>query len=273
MTSAASPATTTRAVPFDNRSSRLPDRLAALLGRTARGGRHFRFQANGRTITYCYIRKNACSAFKKLITGVSPHQEQLAAHPEAMSFLSRHHRVRSLRDLMAADHRIFVYRDPIERAVSLYKNKFIAQLDHTDIFASYHRRTGRDPLQASFRDYVLHYLGHDQSALDPHCHSQIRQLAPALYTEAIPMRSLHEAMAGILGADLAGRYFRIRVNATEAVEDPAPAAHRAAADLHEAYQASGRMPANAALLEPALLQRLQELYADDLAMVQALAVA
>src|SRR4051794_13078302 len=87
--------------PFDNRPSNGLARIAAGLGLlySRRGERHLAFHANGRSIVYAYIRKNACSAFKAMICGESPARARLKEFGDPMKFLGRFHAVRSMRQM------------------------------------------------------------------------------------------------------------------------------------------------------------------------------
>ncbi|MGH8246061.1 MAG: sulfotransferase family 2 domain-containing protein [Gammaproteobacteria bacterium] len=260
---------------FDNRGASLRVKLGALFrGRGSwRGGRHFQFEVNGRSVVYCYIRKNACSAFVKLICEESPHRSRLADYADPHEFLSRHHRTRSTGEIEAADHRLFVYRNPIERMVSLFKNKFIARVNNADILASYARLAKQDPDQASFRDFVLRYLGEDQAKLDPHCLSQYRHLLPVNYTDAIRMDSLRIGLVPVIGHNLSEKYFRSKLNSSLAIEDAESAHDVPSSVLHRKYKEAGLMPSVAAILDQEIEDRLSEIYADDQRMIETLSNA
>lgn len=115
----------------------------------------------GRRIVYTYIRKNGCTAFKRHIlesTGQSawdaPAVRRLRVPPAVIE----------AGDL---DLSIFVHRDPFERAVSTFLNKFVALSGAEDVLASYAARTGRDPGTASFAQ-VLDYLQGGVARVDCH---------------------------------------------------------------------------------------------------------
>src|SRR3954469_11320300 len=76
---------------------------------------HFCFTIGGKRFAYCYIRKNGCSAFKRLMldrAGAEREEEQ------PITTLSRQFGARSLNDVRSADHRILVLRNPYSRLVS-----------------------------------------------------------------------------------------------------------------------------------------------------------
>lgn len=77
-----------------------------------RGDYHLRLPIGGKRIVYAYIRKNACSAFKAAVGMPEAHVGQLV---DAFRW----------RPWQPRDAAIFVYRDPVERLVSLYRNKVL----------------------------------------------------------------------------------------------------------------------------------------------------
>lgn len=133
-------------------------KATSMCWRLKRGKLHLAFEIESKRIVYCYIRKNASSAFKKLIIASSPFSDLVQPHDNSINFLFRHHKSSFPQDISNADHTIFVYRDPIERIVSLFKNKFIQQIGASDILKNYSKITGRDSRNDSFRDFVNYYL-------------------------------------------------------------------------------------------------------------------
>lgn len=225
------------------------------------GKPHYTIAVGEQTLAYCYIRKNACSAFKSWMLAESPHSQE--KDESALQFLNRHHKA-SLSDVRTSAFRVCVLRDPLARVVSAYRNKFIQQSGHADIFANYGRITGRSPQSASFADFVQAYLSRPFEELDPHMWSQAAHLLPVRYNVALLMDEVPGAMARILGKSRAAAHFAKRHNAssgfTEVDEDVSAAP---ASVLHERFVAEGLMPSNSALLAPSLADQLRELYAAD----------
>lgn len=259
---------------FDNRTflNRAGlDPLQRLTDRARRqGDLHLICEVGGLTLGYCYIRKNACSSFKRLFIEHAEVPYDPAVHPRKIDFMIAHQMMRSA-DAPRCDRIVFVYRDPFARAASLYKNKFVTRDGHEDIFASYAAITGRDPDTASFRDFVELYLRPDMRDLDPHVAPQAAHLKHFRYTDAIPIGDLHGRMTEILGADLADAYFKRPVNATRStrtIDDPGMA-ELPARDLAKAFAECDEMPSDAALLIPPLHARLADLYAADVALIAA----
>jgi hypothetical protein len=234
-------------------------------------GLHFSFEIRRKRILYCYIRKNACSAFKHMIVVRSPHRAQLGKFPSRLKFLRHHHGARDIR-AEEHDHTIFVWRDPVERLLSVWRNKFIQRDGNRDIFASYAATTGRDPAQASFAEFLEAYMAKPLPDLNVHVHPQHAALAPIRYSDALPLRDLHDHMVPIIGPKPAARFFRQATNATlaPAGDTPADARTRTADDLHRHWKETGAMPAASAFLAAGDADHIRALYAADTRMLAAL---
>lgn len=234
-------------------------------------GAHFGFTARGQRLLYCYIRKNACSAFKRMIVTRSPERAQFKSASSRLQFMRRHHGVCDIR-AEEFDHTIFVYRDPVDRAVSVFRNKFIQRDGNKGIFANYAAVTGRPPEKASFSEFLEVYLGQPLTDLDMHLHPQAAALASIRYSDAIPLRYLHGHMTGIVGRKAADRFFLHSTNSSAApAQDAQQDARGLGANLlHARWQETGAMPPAAAFLQPSDAERLRAIYAVDCRMLAAL---
>lgn len=246
---------------FDNRLSF----LAYHQKLNRRSGMHFSFTAGGKKIVYCYIRKNACSAFKRLIVGTSDKAEKPSFKNNTIGFLSLHYKSRYPRDFWAADHTVFVYRDPLERIISVFKNKFIQRSGAKDMFDSYTRITGLDPENASFHDFVLTYLRPKFAGLDSHVLPQRYHLQPALYSDAIPMTGLYTAMIGIVGQELADEHFKTPRNSSQDNNTYSDIGIEQLPSriLHERYANNKEMPTSQSFMTDEITQRIAQLYKTD----------
>lgn len=149
----------------------------------------------GKRIAYAYIRKNACSAFKVAL-GFSPSTQVKEIAPNyPFERWPWYHAT------------IFVWRDPEERLVSLYRNKILDRQDAADLLPDYRSTMGEEPSTfEKFAEYAS--LG-----ADPHCRPQYDHLKPLRYSHAIPLVHLHEAMVEIVGSE-AARPFAQNTNAS-----------------------------------------------------------
>ena len=219
-------------------------------------------------VGYCYIRKNACSVFTRMILDQSP-----GPRPEgenALRFISRHHRL-DYRDLASCAHVIFVIRDPFERVVSGFVQQVLNRAlgPHPELEDSVRALTGRTRAELSFADFVESYLGSgDFARVNVHFTPQVAHLAPIRYTAVLHDRTLAADAAHVFGPDVAERYFRKPMNAMGQIarhRDP-DAWKTPAGELRRRLEATGSLPDRADLLTPPLMARLSEIYAADLTL-------
>jgi hypothetical protein len=237
---------------------------------------HFELPIDGKKVIYCYIRKNACTAFKNLICEESPMRHDLQNCRSKHNFMIRHHSVRSLTQLRHASDVIFVHRDPIDRIISLYVNKFIVRTEAKDILSSFEKTTGLNPDKTSFRQFVLRYLHLPFKKIDPHCRPQASCLAPLKYSRVIQINELHASMTEIIGSDLADKYFGARANMTTYGKTEPSSDGRATVDiesgaLRKAYFESGEAPHISQFKhDKSICSAISELYAKDYSLSKGL---
>lgn len=238
-----------------------------LTGQQRVGRRHFALDVGGQNIAYAYIRKNACSAFKRLFMAESPHSDGKA---DALGVMGAHH-VAGLRKVATADVRVCVLRDPIDRILSVWRNKWIQDSGNADIFRSYTTLVGGGPRKATFTDFVEKYLSQPHGSLDAHVWTQSSHLMPVRYDVAVDISGLHSAMTDLLGADIADAHFARRRNVSSGFgESDEPVSDVPAHELTKRFAQEKLMPSRAALLTPSLEEQLTSLYADDLVLHQTL---
>lgn len=249
---------------FDNRGVLSTPRLWFRLARRPgyRGPLHLSFEVEGRRIVYAYIRKNACTSFKRYLLDQVPASAVLERKTK-IHVLIGHFGAEYRRDFRDADRTVFVHRDPVDRAVSLYKNKFIQGREATDIHGDYERVVGAPAREATFALFVLKYL---PNAADPHTSTQRSHLHPSIYTDAIPIEVLGETMRDVLSPEVADKYFERPTNASgsHAVESLGAAsvgAHELASDLDRCgtYPSRESFVPTGGVLHLALLDK----YAED----------
>lgn len=157
------------------------------------GQLHLSLRLGGKRICYAYIRKNGCSSFKAAL-GYAPDTR--------ISEIARSHKARWYHH---HDATIFVWRDPLERVVSLYRNKILDGRGAEDLVARYLAVMGEAPSSFS------RFLEFASLGGDPHCLPQAHHLRPIVYTHAIPLYGLHDAMHHLVGPN-AARPFLHRFN-------------------------------------------------------------
>ncbi len=186
--------------------------LSGALGK--KFGAHYKICVGGKTVSYCYIRKNACSAFKVMFTELS--DVKVEPGESELKFMNRAH-LAGIEDVISSDYRVCILRDPVERMVSLYQNKFLNKNGNSDIFKSYVNVTGLDPDAASFYDFVSLYLANAGDRLDPHARSQLSHLMPIQYNSALMMPNIMDGMGSVIGFDRSVRFFKNKKNSTSGI--------------------------------------------------------
>lgn len=224
-------------------------------------GTHFTFEINGRRITYCYIQKNACTTFKQFFIHLSPYAKEKGVTD--MRHLGHFHRA-SLEDVKLSDFKIMVFRDPLDRVVSVFKNKFVQQRGNPVIFNNFQQLTGRDPLNCSFEFFVKEYLLAYKSKCDTHLKPQKDHLYPVKYNACMMMEDVYDNMKKIIGDELALEFFKKRHNATKSDKKiKGDLSSVKALHLSSIYKDSGHFPTSESLLTPDLEQYIKEFYSDD----------
>ncbi len=123
------------------------------------GRSHYALEIGGKRILYAYIRKNGCSAFKTAMGLASDVSIGAARRLRAGPF-GRY------------DARIFVWRDPEERLVSLYRNKILDRKNAEDLIRRYREVMHEEP--SSFERFALFAT----TGADPHLIAQRHHLRP-----------------------------------------------------------------------------------------------
>lgn len=243
------------------------------------GRAHYGIKIGANLIAYCYIRKNACTAFKNLFLDKSPWRPLVwSKRNPGIKLLNRFHRL-TIAKAQEAGLRIVVYRDPITRLTSLYRNKFIHQKDCDDIFANYQLLTGEDPSRASFRSLVNSYAMRvcNGDEIDCHLYTQASHLMPINYNAAICIDNLHTSMTKLLGPRIGNQYFSIPANQSQALGCTTEESHPFLADtpaskLREMWLTKNINLTSKKLLDEALLESIHTIYAEDFELVRQLEV-
>jgi hypothetical protein len=111
------------------------------------------------------------------------------------------------------DASIFVYRDPFERCVSLFKNKFIHEKGTEGIQASFEGTIGCSVHEATFMIF-LDYLSQDFEKIDPHSWPQSAHLADVNYTHVIEISKLSGATRSLFPNKEDHRHFQKKCNSS-----------------------------------------------------------
>lgn len=237
---------------------------------------HFGITVGGVSIAYCYIRKNACSAWKRLFMEETTVPFERSEGQREIEFMAAHHGLRTIAEIERHDRRVVVVRDPVERYVSGFVSLMIA---HTPPPTRSLRKRGSKAFgmpveEASFDLFLEHQLptaGGRRGRLDKHFWPQAWHLAPTTYTDVIHIERLAPAMKAMLGDALGARYFDRPVNATAITpadhdpEAPTLPAHV----LRARYLETGRLPDKVSFLGGGRDAIIRAAYAEDDALYRA----
>lgn len=231
---------------------------------------HYAFAHNGKHYLYAHIRKNASSAFVNFLV------EKLPRHIR--------HDARTMRslNLKLAPKRhaqinrrycsIFVYRNPLERLVSLFNNKFVEDPDpysQQSLNQNFEHITHTRFVDTTFSDFVRGYLQRYFRlfsagwVLDAHVIPQADCLWPIHYSHVIRFEHLHEDLSLILGKETANQYFSRKVNSTSTRLYDDPSSDIPVSDLRQRFAQSGELPSPQAYCDGEIQSIIRQLYAID----------
>lgn len=178
---------------------------------------HFQFEIEGKSYLYAYIRKSGSSGFKNLLEQECLGQKNKSS--DRILPLIRNFGVTSPNQIKNIDYSFFVIREPYERLVSFYIERFIKRHNlHCDIKKKIEKRMDKSYAESSFRDFLdLYVLKYPLYSLDPHVVPQAFFLMPICYTHIFCLDNLSEAIQQIFSQRVAGKYFSDKVHSMEKV--------------------------------------------------------
>jgi hypothetical protein len=158
--------------------------------------RHHEIETEKGTILYAHIRKNASTAFKKLYS----HENS---------------KIVKVKDNNSKKYagKVFVYRDPLARFISVFLNKFVFNSRSNDIRANFYSLTSHEIETIKFNDFV-EYTQNDFSRIDCHLRPQKSHLWEIKYDKSIDIDDLYESMVQYLGPEKSHIYFSKKINSS-----------------------------------------------------------
>lgn len=165
--------------------------------------KHYEIKTGEKVILYAYIRKNASSLFKQVMLEV----KSKGIKSEKSIYFQMHKKKYA--------SKIFVYRDPIDRILSTFLNKFVNDTYSKDIKQNFFACSGKTSLNdVCFLDFV-DYLDNSFEKIDKHLHPQKSSLWGIKYDYPININSLNSAMTHILQKDSLNSHFQKKNNSTK----------------------------------------------------------
>lgn len=234
-----------------------------------KGKMHFWFKANGKTFGYCYIRKNACSAFKNFICDTSQVSDPREHQGTRFDYMRKHHRIGNYAQVDACDHMILVYRDPYERLVSLYLNKVAQQKDADDILGAL-TQSGLDVEHLSLREFVTRYCAAPFRGKDPHIIPQAHHILPLDYDIVMQLDEIHPTMSRLIGHEAAQAYFSTPTNAVPKGLPSHAAADLPASCLRDMLRQFGTLPSPSGFFDRDLAEIVRTSYDADYRLIESI---
>jgi len=229
-------------------------------------------KSKGVSIAYCHIRKCGCTSIKKFVRG------EVSTSSNWLEYASQNKITK--KQAITYDFSVFVYRDPIERVISGFVNKFIQQSGNDAVLESIRRALSKEPMMCTLNEFIEKYLTllhTDKTRVDQHFHPIAWHLYPITYTNAIELKNLKHEMASIIGEPLADKYFSIPHNKST-ISSNSYAPDTTSLDLSNMpfYNLSKPGVFNKSALKASLsvnhLRLLKEIYSDDFKLFSKLSI-
>ena len=226
---------------------------------------HFQLEIDDEWYVFCAIHKNASSTIRRLIENVS--KIKRGDGESIFHFLYVNHLARSVADINKSCNVMAFVRDPVERVVSCYQNKFIQRQGNRTIFKDYGDVIGDGAGSATFEQFVEGYIGrcfNGKSTVnkkhDRHIYTQHQQLLPVNY-QRIALVDQFDSVLSDVG--LNHLLPKSRENSTSDKEYLPGASSIPADSLHNHFLNSGKTPDATCLLTSDLVNRIRSLYKAD----------
>lgn len=155
---------------------------------------HYEVDINGGTLLIAKIRKNASTALKIF------HQNENSKIIKAKQRNSKNY-----------SHKVFFYRDPLARFISIFLNKFVDNSCTENIKKNFLKLAPMSIETMKFTDYV-EYSKNDFSQLDCHFRPQKSHLWEIEYDSPINTNNLQDSMSRLIGQRKSYVYFSKKIN-------------------------------------------------------------
>ncbi|MBB3229780.1 sulfotransferase family 2 domain-containing protein [Halomonas stenophila] len=232
---------------------------------------HFKITVNGRNVSYLYIRKNACSSWKKFFAGVSPYREHAKEYQNLLGFMGKYHKIKTVAGLKTIQESIIVVREPAERLFSGFVNQYLMRLDRRSLLhESVEQHTGKRAEDVTFHDFLYAYVTDiGDEKVDAHFWSQRSHMADVRYHHVWPISQIHGNAKKVFGEQIADRYFLKKSNSTHQIErQEISTPYSSSRDMFDIYEKTKELPKFECLVDPSASRHIKDLYSDDYALYE-----
>jgi len=232
---------------------------------------HFIIKINGVEYVYVYIRKNACSAWKKVFAAESEHRSELNKSLPPLEFMNKFHRASTIDKVMAVENRIVILRDPMIRVYSAFINQIVMRMNRQYALHNVVQTACGKPIgQITFDEFVDEYLlKTDTGKLDGHFRPQNLSLLPIEYKNTWDLSKLYQEVETLVGKDFADRYFLTKVNSTEKMKKiPMEASGLTVRKMFNIWNNREVFPNFESLINIDCREKLSRIYADDIKLLK-----
>ena len=230
--------------------------------------RHYYFHVGETKFGYCYLAKNGCTAFKNFITQTSRVRHKVNFDGTPIEYMGRYHKLHTNEDIEACDSMILVLRDPYDRLISAYTNKFISRRG-TDIFKNYEEVTNKNPDDLTFRSFIVDYCK-DFETRDHHVVPQAHYILPIQYDKTFMLADIYSEMSKIIPPEIADKYFKQKSNKENYGLTVSAAIDQRSEDLYILQTTHNSAPKKENFYDAELEEIVKIRYQDDYALIDML---
>ncbi|OWV29263.1 sulfotransferase family 2 domain-containing protein [Halomonas campaniensis] len=228
---------------------------------------HLQLEIGEVQFSYVYIRKNACSSWKKLFVNESLYREKAKEFNNPINFMSKYHKVKNTNELELLENRIVILRDPIERLYSGFINQFISRLNKNR-YGVMHEEVGsflEKPVEeVTFDEFIKQYILKSGEEVNVHFVHQVSHLANVEYNKKWMLNDLYNESESFFGKSIADKYFKKKLNSTQKIEKiKGDYKFVPAGKIYELYSERGAVPSLDSLIDNDIFDILREYYEKD----------
>lgn len=227
---------------------------------------HFVFPIEGVQFGYLYLRKNGCSTFRNLM--------EMSARENDLGSSHSVFKMPSLSAFSSSRYRLAILRDPVERIVSCWNNKFIQQYGHKDMMQNFSQLCSIPEENITFVEYVTNYVRLAGSTkMDVHLLPQSMYMFPLnLYTNIYFLSELNSEIRKIIPVKVFAKVFgQLRNNTSQFLASPTTSdiASMPVAVLRKKFEKTNTIPNFRDIIDENMLEIIQDVYSEDYKLIEA----